>query len=152
MYSEELAKSIADAVVKEIESGWPIGGKDLAKDVMLPLILPTPSLSAKERAENELLPCPWCGQPARFMAEAKRICCDNVDCPVTPYSNKPSQNSDEAVKAWNTRAGAQDEAASRGLPTDEEVAKWYADNIDEKIATVSSSIYKFRLWLNDRIK
>ena len=38
------------------------------------------------------------------------------------------------------------------LPTDEEVAKWYEENIDESTATVSSSIYKFRLWLKDRVK
>lgn len=38
------------------------------------------------------------------------------------------------------------------LPTDEEVEQWYSDNIDESIATVSNSIYKFRLYLNDRAK
>jgi hypothetical protein len=37
------------------------------------------------------------------------------------------------------------------LPTDEEVAQWYDANIDDDIATVSSSIYKFRLWLKDRL-
>ncbi len=38
------------------------------------------------------------------------------------------------------------------LPTDEDVAKWYDENIDEKVATVSSSIYKFRLFLKEHIK
>jgi len=38
------------------------------------------------------------------------------------------------------------------LPTDQEVSDWYANNIDESIATVSSSIYKYRLWLKDYIK
>ncbi len=38
------------------------------------------------------------------------------------------------------------------LPTDEEVAKWYDLNIDPNDATVSSGIYKFRLFLRDYIK
>lgn len=38
------------------------------------------------------------------------------------------------------------------LPTDAEVAKWYDECIDENIATVSSSIYKFRLFLDDYIE
>lgn len=33
------------------------------------------------------------------------------------------------------------------LPNDKEVEDWYNDNIDESIASVSSSIYKFRLFL-----
>jgi hypothetical protein len=37
------------------------------------------------------------------------------------------------------------------LPSDAEVEQWYADNIDEGTATVSSSIFKFRLWLADRL-
>lgn len=37
------------------------------------------------------------------------------------------------------------------LPSDAEVEQWYTDNIDEDIATVSSSIYKFRLYLKDRL-
>ena len=36
------------------------------------------------------------------------------------------------------------------LPTDWEVAEWYDLNIDPNDATVSSAIYKFRLWLKDR--
>lgn len=37
------------------------------------------------------------------------------------------------------------------LPTDEEVAQWYDLNIDPNDSTVSSSIYKFRLFLKDNI-
>ena len=38
------------------------------------------------------------------------------------------------------------------LPTDAECEEWYDLNIDESIATVSSSIYKFRLWLKERLQ
>lgn len=41
------------------------------------------------------------------------------------------------------------------LPTDEEVEKWYTENItrtDGKECSASSAIYKFRLWLNEREK
>lgn len=38
------------------------------------------------------------------------------------------------------------------LPTDEEVAKWYDENIDPNDSTVSSSIYKFRLFLRENIE
>lgn len=37
------------------------------------------------------------------------------------------------------------------LPTDEEVSKWYDLTIDPNNASVSSSIYKFRLYMKDYI-
>jgi len=42
------------------------------------------------------------------------------------------------------------ETKKKILPTDSECEKWYEDNIDENIATASSSIHKFRLWLKER--
>lgn len=38
------------------------------------------------------------------------------------------------------------------LPTDKEVEDWYNLNIDENTATVSSSIYKFRLFLKEHLE
>lgn len=37
------------------------------------------------------------------------------------------------------------------LPSDEECEKWYDENID-KDCSASSGIYKFRLWLKERLK
>lgn len=42
------------------------------------------------------------------------------------------------------------DALKKTLPTDKECADWYDLNIDEDNATVSSSIYKFRVWLKER--
>lgn len=42
------------------------------------------------------------------------------------------------------------ETKKKILPIDAECEKWYSENIDESIATVSSSIHKFRLWLKNR--
>ena len=42
------------------------------------------------------------------------------------------------------------ETLKRVLPTDKECAEWHDLNIDDNDASVSSSIYKFRLWLQER--
>lgn len=36
------------------------------------------------------------------------------------------------------------------LPTDQECEQWFTENIEEG-CSASSGIYKFRLWLNDRL-
>lgn len=38
------------------------------------------------------------------------------------------------------------------LPTDSEVSEWYDLNINHPDETASSAIYKFRLWLKERLQ
>jgi hypothetical protein len=43
--------------------------------------------------------------------------------------------------------------AKNQIPTDEESEKWYEENIGiNNDCSASSAIYKFRLWLRDRLK
>ena len=54
---------------------------------------------------DELLPCPFCGKPARIQTyanERKAIVCDNMYCPCFMNGNLFDTEA-EAVTAWNTR-------------------------------------------------
>lgn len=72
-------------------------------------------------SEKKLKPCPFCGgkaeiihsepSTARFNEGAihSAVACFNINCRVMPYPKLWEVNEVEAVKAWNTRAGEQDE-------------------------------------------
>jgi hypothetical protein len=53
-------------------------------------------------SEN-LLPCPFCGQPARAetMRDPAKVGCFNPACPVKPKASSTCQNN--AIDKWNTR-------------------------------------------------
>jgi hypothetical protein len=55
----------------------------------------------------ELKPCPFCGGEAGFPSGSLGwywVECMNEDCPVEPSTNG-HQTKEEAIEAWNRRAG-----------------------------------------------
>lgn len=63
---------------------------------------------------SKLKPCPFCGSKAELKDLIYRancgyaVCCTNIDCRVsTIYTLYSWHSKEDAIKAWNTREGAE---------------------------------------------
>lgn len=92
---------------------------------------------AKDKARQELLPCPFCSSPAEegTVGFQAYIQCTNPDCHARLYTKMCGGSIEELYRAWNSRGSARaisqgqaaaKKAAAGELPGQTDISKFIA--------------------------